>query len=71
MASKLALRVLGAVALPGAFLAVAAPAASADQIAPLSGTNTETVSKSSDADAVPAGALPSTNELLSGKTLSL
>lgn len=48
MASKLALRTLGAVALPGALLAMAAPAASAAELAPLSGIDQGGVTEHTD-----------------------
>ena len=78
--ASLALRALGAVALPGAFLAVVAPAASAadlapassaTEVAPLSDIDGGNATKGTGDDAARGtSALPDTSELLSGENLS-
>ena len=73
MTSPFALRALGAIALPGAFLAAAAPTASAVEVAPLSNVDSGNTTQSTESDAAAGetSALPETSELMSGQTFSL
>lgn len=72
MASKLALRTLGAIALPGALLTMAAPAASAVELAPLSHVNAQgTSTDTSSTQASDAGSAHGTSGLLNGRTIGL